>query len=443
MTETAKTAPGGAAYTPAVARTPPRTGLDDLLRLVGALAGGALRRRDFSARATFRAWVARTAARLGSEDLILDLGVKRVLLVGTPSLSRAILDAPPHPDGFVAGALKQRAMAFLAPSALTISEGEEWTRLRAFNERVLAPGGAHPSGDAFLACVREAFSAPVATPDDVRAAMGRAMLGIVFGPGVAPAALAEDVTALFGYVQSPVKRRLLAPFAKRRRARFYADLRRACDAAAASDVPSLVATARRDGTIGVAELVEQVPHWMFTFPGSGADLLTRTLALVCARPASRAAALAELASVGVPVTDASAVHPLAYLRACLREAADLYPPVTRTVHRAPRGATVAGVAVPAGMDVLHAFPPIADDARATPRRFRPERWLSPDGVVPTFDPFLGGARACPGRDLVTFVCTAALAILLGEQHLGLAGAPLAPDALPAEFPKRGIRFRVV
>lgn len=445
MTElTTPTARGDPApYTPGATRTPPRTGVLDLLRLAGAMAGDAVRhRRDFRPRATFRAWAARAAARHRSEDLILNFGVKRVLLVGGRALSAEILAAPPSDDGLAAGAMKRDAMAFLAPHALTIAHGDDWARLRALNERVLDTGRPHAHADEFLARVRDAFREPVAGPDDIRAAMGRAMLAIVFGPGVAPASLADDVTRVFGYVQSPLKRRLLAPLARRRRARFYADLRRAYAAAEASGATSLVTLARRqDARVGETELVEQVPHWMFTFPGSGTDLLTRTLALVGAHREAWGIARAELARAGVPVTDAATVGALEYLHACVREAAALYPPVTRTFHRAPRGATVAGVAIPAGMDVLHSFPPIGDGVGATlRRRFRPERWLAPGAAPPSFDPFLGGARACPGRDLITFVCVAALATLLGEQRLTLRGTPLRPDALPEEFPRRGIHF---
>ena len=441
-----------AAYTPGGARTPPRTDATDLLRLVAALAGDAVaQRRDFRPRATFRAWAARAAARHGSADLVLDLGVKRLLLVGSRALSAEILAAPPSPDGLVAGKTKHDAMAFLAPRALTIAHGEEWARRRALNERVLDTGRPHAHADAFLARVRDAFGtdafrAPLVDAEDVREAMGRAMLGIVFGPGTAPPSLADDVTRLFGYVQSPVKRRLLAPLARRRRTRFYDDLRRACVAAEASDAPSLVALARRyGGGLSEAELVEQVPHWMFTFPGSGTDLLVRTLALVCAHPEARSTALAELAEAGIPVSDAAAVGSLAYLHACVRETATLYPPVTRTFHHAPRGVTAAGVAIPPGMEVLHSFPPIGDTNGAdAARAFRPERWLAPDAAPPSFDPFLGGARACPGRELITFVCVAALAVLLGERRLTLDGqpgdTPLTPGALPEEFPRRGIHF---
>jgi cytochrome P450 len=443
MTESAKASARPAPYTPGAARTPPKTSALDLARLVGALAGDAVRQRgDFRPRATFRAWAAGAAARHGSPDLVLDLGVKRVLLVGSRDLSAEILTAPPSPDGLAAGAMKRDAMAFLAPGALTIADGDDWVRLRALNERVLDTGRPHAHADAFIARVREAFAGPVASPDDLRAAMGRAMLGIVFGPGSAPASLADDVTTLVGYVQSPLKRKLLAPLARRKRARFYADLRRACAAAEASVEPSLVALAREHGArVGETELVEQVPHWMFTFPGSGTDLLARTLALVCAHPEARSRALNELRDAGLPVTDAATVGALAYLHACVREAAALYPPVTRTFHRAPQGATAAGVTIPAGMDVLHSFPPIADGVgAAAPRRFRPERWLAADAPAPSFDPFLGGARACPGRDLITLVCVAALAHLLGERRLTLDGTPLPPAALPEEFPRRGLHF---
>src|SRR4051812_7874433 len=34
------------------------------------------------------------------------------------------------------------------------------------------------------------------------------------------------------------------------------------------------------------QLLEQIPHWMFTFTGSGTDLLVRTVALVTSHPAT-------------------------------------------------------------------------------------------------------------------------------------------------------------
>ena len=173
MTDIARAGPGASPYVPDAVRPPPggpgrpppRTGLADLLRLGGAMAGGLLReRRAFSARLAFREWAADAALRHGSPDLVLDFVVKRVLLVGTPAASADILAAPPSGERFVAGALKRDAMTFLAPNALTIAQGADWTRLRALNERVLDTGRPHDHADLFLAHVRDAFRAPSPRP---------------------------------------------------------------------------------------------------------------------------------------------------------------------------------------------------------------------------------------------------------------------------------------
>lgn len=66
-----------------------------------------------------------------------------------------------------------------------------------------------------------------------------------------------------------------------------------------------------------------------------------------------------------------------------------------------------------------------------------ERPKTPAG----FDPFLGGARHCPGRSIIMHVGKAALAAMIGRQRLTLDGVTLKTDSLPAEFPRRGVMFR--
>jgi cytochrome P450 len=400
--------------------------------------------RGFSARVAFRGWASRLMMRYGSENLVLNFGVTKILLVGGHDLSRHILEPPPRTDGYATGKLKRNAMAVLAPQALTISDDEQWTRLRPFNEAVLCSGQPHALRQEFVAQVHRAFSSPPATIDDIRVAMGRVMLGIVFGDGVAPDRLTDDVQMLFDLVQHPVKRLLLGPWASRRRARLYDTLRKAWRTGAASDSTSLVGRAHGEaGDLAEEQLLQQLPHWMFTFTGSGTDLLARTLTLVSSHPDALATALREIGSAG-PVDRADTIVGLTFVEACLMEAGRIYPPVTRTSHRAPVGATAGAVRVPPGMDILHSFPllgrsqPPVDE----PMRFRPERWLS--GAAPAvardFDPFLSGARHCPGRELIVLVCKTALAILLGPYGLVVA-TPLSGEALPEAFPARGIRFR--
>ena len=118
-------------------------------------------------------------------------------LVTDRELSRHILAACPRRTGYTAGTLKRKGMSFLAPQALTIAEDAEWDRLRPFNERVLCSGRPHDFQRAFLGQVRRGFEASVGSMEQVRESMGRVMLGIVFGEGVAPARLVADIISSF------------------------------------------------------------------------------------------------------------------------------------------------------------------------------------------------------------------------------------------------------
>jgi cytochrome P450 len=187
-------------------------------------------------------------------------------------------------------------------------------------------------------------------------------------------------------------------------------------------------------------LLEQFPHWIFTFAGSGTDLVARALTLILSDAGARAKVEAELARAG-PLENPVTIRGLAYVEACLLEGAHLFPPVTRTFHRAPGGASVAGVLIPARTDVLHSFPLLSGSDSREVRSFRPERWLDAVDATSGFDPFLGGARRCPGRNLILHVSKTALAVMIGRQRLALDGTTLTCDALPQEFPRRGVRFR--
>jgi len=424
---------------------PPSTGLLDLLGLLVRMLAALMKSpRAFSARIVFRDWARGVMTRYGSENLVLNLGVTRLILVGGQDLSRRILEPPPRTDGFAVGKLKRKAMAVLAPHALTISDDAQWALLRPFNEAVLCAGHPHELRQAFVAQTRRAFSTPPATMESIRAAMRRAMLGIVFGDGV-PARLVGEVEALFDLVQRPAKRILLGPLSRRRRARFYDTLRRGWRDSAGSQQPSLLGLAHgKAGDIDQELLLEQIPHWMFTFTGSGTDLLVRALTLVSSDPGALATARREIAAAG-SLDAADSIAGLRFVEACLLEAARMYPPVTRTTHQAPAGAVAGTVRISPGMELLHSFPLLgrSDQSIAEPMRFRPERWLSAESAAAMardFDPFLFGARHCPGRELILFVCQTALATLIGPHRL-VVEVPLPADALPPAFPTGAVRFR--
>lgn len=428
---------------PAAAHPPPSTSLGDLARLGSRIVWAAVTHaRSFSLRQELWNWLRKTARRRQSENLVLDLLVTKILFVGGRDLSEHILADPPHEQCYVEGDMKRQSMSVLAPQALTISHGEKWQRLRRFNTQVLDVVEDPVYRETFLRHVRRAFSTPVRSVEDVRTAMGRANRAIVFGDGIAPDHISKDIQALFSYVQNPLKRILLGWWAARRRARLYENLRQLWQQTSDSEEPSLIAAAHRhaDG-LTKEETIQQIPHWMFTFTGSGTDFLVRALALVATRPEVRTRARNEIAAAG-PLDKAEVVEQLPFLEACLREAAHLFPPVTQTFHCAPHGDTFNGLRVPSDMEVMHVFPlpEPGTDSEPGDRAFRPERWLDDDSPSPAFSPFLGGARSCPGESLILVVCKLALALLLGQQRLEVSSATLATDPLPLAFPEEDVRI---
>lgn len=419
-----------------------RASIRDLVRLGVRLGAGYLRHgRGCDAASVVCRWARDAMGRDRGRDLRIPVPGRTLELVGDRSFSEQVLSSPPGPTGYIAGHLKTSAMRFLAPDALTIADGEMWTRLRPFNERVLGAGGPHPFAQAFLERVRGAFARPVSDRDGIRRAMGRAMVGIVLGQNTnGDSDPAEDVRVLFDVVQSPLRRRLLGFLYRRRRERLYGLLRRRWEGSNEGDLTLLALAKRLAPAVDRDALLQQVPHWMFTFTGSGTDLLTRTLTLVACRPGVHRRVHEELAEAG-PSSRAETVERLTYLNACLLETGRLFPPVTRTFHRP--GAAAGGE----NKEIVHYFPLLQRDDGLGPtvHDFRPERWLAtqPDPAAAASNLFLRGPRACPGMNLILFVCTAAIARLLGEHKITVRSERLSRDPLPVSFPEREARFAVL
>jgi cytochrome P450 len=429
-------------------KTYPTTGVTDLLRLAGGFARAALRGPcSLDASLVFSNWINDAKARHSSDNLIVNLWFTQLLLVTGHDLSNHIMKQPPSAQSYQEGPTKVRGMSFLAPQALTICHDQQWYRLRPYNEKVLSTQENPERQQAFLDQVRQAFAGPVSTIDDIRRCMSQTMLGIVFGRAVAPEHLAEDVQVLFGYVQNPARRIALGRKERGRLERFYGSLQQLWGQQGVSGQPSLLAAARRlaqEGSYSIEELLQQIPHWMFTFTGSGTDLLFRTLAIVASRPVVREKALKEIAEKGPP-DQAATIEQLDYLEACLLETCRLFPPVTRTFHVAPKGDVFDDTHIPAGVEIWHYFPVNHRDTTKDPNadRFQPERWLDPASNAPSAYPnlFLSGARACPGKDLILFICKAAIATLLQQQQVRVDSALLSSDPLPFSFPEQEFRFK--
>jgi cytochrome P450 len=425
---------------PSVVR--PRDALGLLFRLTRAKARHP---RSADLGAVLCDWAEEVLRRRGGSALLLDLRLKKLLLVGSPALSSHILEHAPSREGYIEGPTKKKAMSFLAEQALTVTHGAQWRRLREFNEAALARPADDAEAQADLIRVRRAFAAPVRSVDDLRDRMSRAMLPIVFGDVAVPPHLADDVQRLFAMVQSPPRRILAGGRGRRRRERFYRELGEALRSAAP---PSLAARALRereahegDGAPSGTELLQQVPHWMFTFTGSATDLLVRTLALVAARPAIRDEVVAEIRAAG-GAERVEALDGMRLLEACILEAGRLFPPVTKTFHVAPLGAPIGPSRLPSDVEIVHYFPLLHRRAAEGPERdaFLPHRWLRPAGGAGYSGTFLGGARRCPGRDLALFVCKSAAALLL-DRGVVMDGGVLSRDPLPVSFPSREARLR--
>jgi cytochrome P450 len=444
---------------------PARAGVLDLLSLGATLGVERLKGKKSDPAAAGRRWADRLMSRNGGGDI--DLPVVPIELVGNRAHSNELLECAPDAGVFQAGHTKTEAMSFLAPGALTIANGDAWRRLRPFNEDVLAAGRSHPFAQTFLFHVRAAFAAPVHNEADIRAAMGRAMVKIVLGdvsPRLDPA---RDIMKLFGAVQSPFKRKALGFLYHARRERLYSLIAHKWEYLAessegAKEETLLALAAHAVSNADRTTLFQQVPHWMFTFTGSGTDLLTRALCLISSRDDVAARALDEIHSVcqpdlpsrhsergggsppardGIPPRwgsfaalrmTAGAIGQMRYLEACILEAGRLFPPVTKTFHRA------------SGKEYAHYFPLLQRDDSLGPsvHAFRPERWLEPtlDAPAAASNLFLRGPRACPGMDLILFVCKAAIARQLAELGVSAKQERLTRDPLPVSFPKPTRRF---
>ncbi len=424
--------------------TYPKTRLSDLARLVGVLVKTLIGRGDIAEAAA--GWLRRLTRRYRSPNLVIDLIVRRVLFVSGSDLSGYVLAAPPSDQAFVEGTMKRKAMAFLAPNALTISHGAQWRALRAYNEDVLNTGGPNTHWQPFLAHVVSAFDRPVTDMSDIRRRMGQVMLAIVFGDG-APTHLIDDIQELFAEVG--LRTALIGSRKTAKRDRFYDDLRRLWQGRGSQGEPSLLssghdAAAKIDDRFRRDDLlVEQIPHWMFTFTNSGSDLLARSLALIVSRVETLMRVRSEIETSGA-LSEAGTIQKLRYLEACILEAGRLYPPVAQTVHCAARGTAFEGTEIPAGTELLQMFPFVNRERSRDPLadEFTPERWLDRDDPVHALYPnlFLSGARKCPGRDLILFVDKAALAVLLRGPKMRRTENVLSHDPLPYSFPDECLRF---
>jgi cytochrome P450 len=178
-----------------------------------------------------------------------------------------------------------------------------------------------------------------------------------------------------------------------------------------------------------------------------ANALAWTLHLLASHPEEQARVRAELAGLGAPVTAADLPR-LAYTGAVLHEAMRLYPPAWIILRHLTQERTIGSYRLPAGATLLLSPWVVHRDPRwwPEPRRFRPDRWLSP-GVPPhryAYFPFGGGPRQCIGNDFAVTEATLVLATVLRDWRVETAAGtpPVRPLPLVTLRPRDGVWLRV-
>ncbi len=235
------------------------------------------------------------------------------------------------------------------------------------------------------------------------------------------------------------------PGRRRIRAReaFAARLRRAIGDAGPGTLAEAVRESGADGAAqpedGAVHPEDQVARWLFAFDAAGIAL-ARTLALLAVHPGHLLAALNELAA-----EDPAEPAELPFLRACVLDSLRLWP-TTPMLLRDGTEATAWGEGDLPGGTAFLVYTPLfhRDPSRPYADRFAPDIWL--DGTAredPALVPFSGGPARCPGRNLVLFCATSALARLLREREWRLSSPSpmLAGRPVPATLDHFGLAFR--
>lgn len=352
----------------------------------------------------------------GPGPVLLGLPARDVAFVLDPGHVRRVLDGTPEP--FAAATREKRAsLAHFQPGGVLISHGEERAPRRRFNEQVLETGcPVHTLGDALGAKVREEIAEMLAQArrrgeldwPAFATAWWRVVRRVTLGDGARDDDGITDVlTKLRGDANwsfaRPRRDRLRESFATRLRAH----LQRAEPGSLAERVAAV------DGP----QPDRQVPQWLFAFDAAG-QATFRALALLREPTADRdLLRAAALESVRLwPTTPA-----------ILRE--------TTTPTRWPNGTLPAGAMVVVFAPFLH-----RDDRRLPfADRFAPEVWLDGQAGDWPLVPFSAGPARCPGRELVLFCASEALATILGGASVAL---PRLAEPLPATLSPYRLRFAV-
>ncbi|MCQ4121812.1 cytochrome P450 [Rhodococcus tibetensis] len=385
--------------------------------------------------------------RYGPGPLQLRIPGRRLAVVLTGTDAGRVLGGTPDPFN-PANREKKGALSPFQPHGVLISEGHIRRERRRVNEEALDTSHAmHHLAGPMVEVIRHEMAALMASVqakgtldnDEFTRTWWRMVRQIVLGKSARDD---NTVTDQLRKLRSNGNWSYFLPQRRKLHDRFIESLYSYVDKAEPGCVVSALAALPAGGAI---DPVGQIPHWLFAFDAAGIAS-SRALALLSSHPEQRRLAQEEIAAC-----DTAVPQQYPYLRACVLESVRLWP-TTPTILRDSTSDTTWGAAdveftIPAGTAFLILAPAFHRDGEtfSFADEFAPAVWL--DGMAqsrPELVPFSAGPAECPGRNLVLFVTSTMLALLLEAADFELTSTPaLTPERrLPPTLNNFGLRFRV-
>ncbi|MEU4212601.1 cytochrome P450 [Streptomyces sp. NPDC026206] len=346
---------------------------------------------------------------------------------------------------------KVSGFAAVQPEALVASHGRQRTARRAFNDAVLDAGcPVHRLAGHFLRVVGEesrALLGPRAagglSAEQVRERIERMGRRCFLGEAAAEDA---EFSRLLGELLAEANwmgaRRWRAGRTRRvRRRMMQRQARYLCDA----DPRSLTGLFRTAPRSPETAPEGQVAHWFMALGVVNAAVV-QTLAVLATHPLQyrRAADEVRAADLRNGAHTVAGFEDMPYLRACVQDAARLWPPVPSLMRRTTAETRWRARVAPGGMNVLVPAGFLARDGERIDyaHRFAPEKWL--DGTAErdwAVSPFSRGEAQCSGMELGLLLATGFVAEFLRGGDLAVAGVRLSPQQpLPLTFDTTRLRI---
>ncbi|MCC3769299.1 cytochrome P450 [Streptomyces sp. UNOC14_S4] len=348
---------------------------------------------------------------------------------------------------------KVAGFAEVQPDTLIASHGRQRTVRRAFNDSVLDAGcPVHRLADHFLRVVGEEASSLLgpravagldaeAVRERFERVGRRCFLGEAAADDVEFSRLLGELLAEANWLGA---RRWRTAAARRARRRMMLRQSRYLSDADPRSLAGLFTAAPR-GPETAPEC--QLTHWFMGLSVVQAAAV-QALALLATHPRQHERALVELRAADRRHGSRTVAGflDMPYVRACVQDAARLWPPVTGLMRRTTGETRWRDAVAPGGVNVLV---PAAFHARDGERldyahRFTPEKWL--DGTAEAdwaISPFSRGEAQCSGMELGLQLATGFVAELLRGGELAVSGVRLSPARpLPYSFDATRLRIGV-